>query len=500
MNTARYLPFVVVILIGIVFAAGVLLLDKSDSPVSAEQASSTTADAAPDAESEKGPKGGLLFVKDKFSLELTIYEKGVPPHFRVYLYESGKPLVPTAANVTIVLSRLGRAAEVYQLSPAVHYLTNDREVEEPHSFEMVISADYGGRTYRWGHSQIEGRVEMDDTTLASSGVEIATAGPAVIQPKTTLPGEVIFNEHKIVHVVPRLPGMVVTVQAHHGQKMSKGDVLLVIESPALAELRSQYLSARSRLQLAEAVFKREETLWREKITAKQDYLVAKQQWQEARIALQLAAERLHALGVSPEAGWTEKNLARYELRSPIDGIIIDKAAVTGEAVPENKTVFIVADISTVWVAVKVFPSDLHRVHVGQKAVIRADAQDLQQQGTVIYVTTLLDNITRTAIARVELDNHMEKWRPGMFVKADLLAEAIEVPVAVSLDAIQILRDSPVVFGRYGDYLEMRPLKLGVSDDKLIEVVEGLSVGEQYAIGNSYAIKAELGKAGASHDH
>ena len=147
-----------------------------------------------------------------------------------------------------------------------------------------------------------------------------------------------------------------------------------------------------------------------------------------------------------------------------------------------------------------FPSDLHLVHVGQKAIIRADAQDLQQQGTVIYVTTLLDNVTRTAIARVELDNHTEKWRPGMFVKADLLTGMIEVPVAVSLDAVQTLRDSPVVFGRYGDYLEMRPLKLGASDDKLVEVVEGLSVGEQYAVGNSYAIKAELGKAGASHDH
>lgn len=500
MNTARHLPFIVVILTGILLAAGILLLDEPDPPVSAEQTSAAVTGLTPDAEPAKGPKGGLLFSQDDFSLELTIYEKGVPPHFRVYLYENGKLLAPTAANVTIVLSRLGKAAQVYRLNPAAHYLTSEQEIEEPHSFEMVISADYKGKTYRWGHSQVEGRVEMDDATLASSGIKIATAGPAVIQPKITLPGEIVFNEHKIVHVVPRLPGMVVAVEVHHGQKVRKGDVLIVIESPTLAELRSQYRSAHSRLQLAEAVFKREEALWQEKITAKQDYLVAKQQWDEARISAQLAAERLRALDVTPESSFSEKNLARYELRSPIDGIIIDKAVVMGEAVPESKTVFIVADISTIWAAVKVFPSDLQRVHVGQKAIIRADAQDLQQQGTVIYVTTLLDSVTRTAIARVELDNHAEKWRPGMFVKADLLAEAIEVPLAVSLDAVQTLRDSPVVFGRYGDYLEMRPLKLGVSDDKLIEVVEGLSVGEQYAVGNSYAIKAELGKAGASHDH
>ncbi len=499
MNTARYLPFIVVILISIALAAGILLLDKSETPVSEEQRSLAAVGTEFDAELEKGPKGGLLFAKDKFSLELTIYEKGVPPHFRVYLYEGGKPLSPTAANVTIALSRLGKAAEVYQLRPAGNYLTSDQEVREPHSFEIVIAVDHGGKTYRWGHSQIEGRVEMDDATLASSGIEIAIAGPAVIQPKITLPGEIIFNEHKIVQVVPRLPGMVTKVERHHGQKVAMGDVLVVIESAMLAELRSQHLSARSRLQLAQAVFKREETLWQEKITAKQDYLVAKQQWEEAKITVQLAAERLHALGVS-SSGLSEKNLARYELRAPIAGIIIDKAVAMGETVTENKTVYVLADISTVWAAVKVFPSDLSRVHVGQKATIRADAMNLQQQGSVIYLTTLLDNVTRTAIARVELDNREEKWRPGMFVKADLLTEAIEVPVAVSLDAVQTLRDSPVVFGRYGDYLEMRPLSLGLSDDRWVEVVEGLSAGEQYATGNSYAIKAELGKSGASHDH
>lgn len=500
MNNKQHLPFIMVILVSIALATGILFLDKSNAPVPEGQSQSSGMAFSPDAEPDKGPNGGWLFTENKFALELTIYEKGVPPHFRVFLYENGKPLPPAVARVTIALSRLGKAAQVYQLNPVGQYLTSALEVEEPHSFEIAIATEYQGKTFRWGHSQIEGRVEMDDATLANTGIDIATAGPAIIQPKITLPGEIIFNEHKIVHVVPRLPGMVVTVEAHHGQKIGKGDVLLVIESPVLAELRSQYLSARSRLQLAETVFKREETLWQEKITAKQDYLVARQQRQEAQIAMQLAAERLHALGVPLESGLTERNLARYELRSPIDGIIIDKAVVMGEAVPENKTVFIVADISTIWAAVKVFPSDLHRVHVGQKAIIRADAQDLQQQGTVIYVTTLLDNVTRTAIARVELDNQAEKWRPGMFVKADLLTEVIEVPVAVTLDALQTLRDSPVVFGRYGDYLEMRPLKLGVSDDKLVEVVEGLSAGEQYAVGNSYAIKAELGKAGASHDH
>jgi len=169
-------------------------------------------------------------------------------------------------------------------------------------------------------------------------------------------------------------------------------------------------------------------------------------------------------------------------------------------VKEDKTVFIVADVSTIWAAVRVFPRDLHRINVEQRAIIRAGAHNLEREGKVIYITTLLDEQTRTAIARVELDNRDGVWRPGMFVKADLLTEEIEVPLAVSLDGLQTMGDQSVVFGRYGDFFEMRPLKLGRSDGRMVEVIEGLSAGEHYAVRNSFVIKAELGKAGAEHDH
>jgi cobalt-zinc-cadmium efflux system membrane fusion protein len=82
----------------------------------------------------------------------------------------------------------------------------------------------------------------------------------------------------------------------------------------------------------------------------------------------------------------------------------------------------------------------------------------------------------------------------------MVAAEITVPVAVSADALQTLHDSTVVFGRYGEYFEARPLELGRSDGKMIEVLDGLQTGEQYAAGNSFAIKAELGKSGATHEH
>lgn len=497
MKLTMRLPIVTVILVGIFLGALLLIQDKSgrsnveESPHLAEEA---------EHQSAIGPNGGELFSKDDLSLELVFHEGGAFPQFKLYPYWQKQALSPAEIKVTIALSRLGRPAQVFHFRSERNYLVSDLEVEEPHSFEMVIAAEYQGKTYRWHHGEVEGRVEMSDATMQSSGIKLATAGPAVIRSEITLPGEIIFNEHNIVHVVPRLPGMVVSIERHHGQEVKKGEVLAIMESAMLAELRSQYLLARRRQILAQTIYDREEKLWREKITAKQDYLTAQMQREEASIAAQLAAERLRALGVQPESALHGKNLALYEIRSPISGIVIDEAIVRGEAVKEDKTAYIIADISTVWATARVFPSNLHQVHVGQRAVIRANTYNLAQEGKVIYVTTLLDEQTRTAIARVQLDNQDKQWRPGMFVKADLQVEATEVPVAVSLDAIQMMGDQPVVFGRYGDFFEMRPLKLGRSDNQMAEVVDGLFAGEQYAVSNSFVIKSELGKAGAAHEH
>ena len=206
------------------------------------------------------------------------------------------------------------------------------------------------------------------------------------------------------------------------------------------------------------------------------------------------------LGVPPEPGYSEKNMARYEIRAPISGLITEKAIALGETLKEDSHIYTIADISTVWAAITVYPKNLGDVRVGQKAVIKAAASNIEGTGTISYITTLIGGQTRTATIRIELDNKNEKWRPGMFVNAALTVAEMEVPVAVSADAIQIMRDSPVVFGRYDNYFEIRPLELGRSDGRMVEVVRGLPAGNRYAAGNSFAIKAELGKATASHDH
>jgi membrane fusion protein, heavy metal efflux system len=512
-NRKKLVPIIIVVAIGVVLASLILTLDKTSRPTTSAHSSASPAAAtrdkansevarggATDSAQSRGPQGGKLFKTDGFGVEVTIFEEGVPPQFRLYLYENGKSLPPSAAKVTVTLSRLSAPAQVYTFKPQANYLIGDQIVEEPHSFDVLIEAEWKGEMFRWEYSQVEARVEMPDEMLKSVGVEIMTAGPAVIKPKVTLPGEIIFNEHNIVHVVPRVSGIVMAVHAHHGQEVKKGEVLAVIESQMLADLRSQYWVAQKRLALAQTTFEREKRLWEDKISAKQDYLAAQQLLSEAEIAVELASVKLRSLGVRVESRHWKEDLARYEIRAPISGLIIDKAIALGQTLKEDEEIYTVADVSTVWVAITVYPKDLAVIQVGQEATVKATAIDVEGKGTVTYITALIGGQTRTATARVELENQDGRWRPGMFVNAELGSEEIQVPIAVSAEAIQTVRDWAVVFGRYGDYLEARPLELGRSDGHMIEVLKGLSAGEKYAGGNSFAIKAELGKSGASHDH
>ncbi|SOD42487.1 efflux RND transporter periplasmic adaptor subunit [Nitrosovibrio sp. Nv4] len=513
-NKKRLIPIIAVIAIGIAVGGLILTLDKTQ-PASTESTADAEAEAtgvqepggtrgSPGGETgsqyREGSKGGKLFTADGFGLEVTIFEKGVPPQFRLYLYENGEPLPPSAAKVTVTLSRLGAPAQVYKFKPQADYLVGDQIVEEPHSFDVAIAAERKDKTFHWKYSQVEGRVTMPDEMLKSIGVEILTAGPAIIKPTLKLPGEIIFNEHTIVQVVPRLPGIVTSVERHHGQQVKKGEVLAVIESQMLAELRSQYRVARKRLALAQTTYEREKRLWEEKISAKQDYLVAQTLWNEAEIALDLASVKLRALGVQPESGSHGNNLARYEIRAPISGLITEKSIALGQTLKEDNNIFTIADVSTVWTAITVYPKDIAAVKIGQKATVKATASDIKGKGTVTYITALVGGQTRNATARIELENKDGRWLPGMFVNAELVAEEIQVPAAVSTTAIQTVNDWTVVFGRYGQYFEVRPLELGRSDGNMVEVLEGFRAGEQYAGGNSFAIKAELGKSGATHDH
>lgn len=446
---------------------------------------------------KKGPHGGRLFAAGDYSLELTIFETGVAPQFRIYTYRDGKSIDPAQSKVVVTVERLGRKPQAFVFAKEADYLKGSGVVEEPHSFSVSIAAENVGKTHQFKFEQVEARVTMTDEQLQRNGVQVATAGPARIKTALQLQGEVRLNEDRTVHVVPRLTGVVESVSGNAGDKVRRGQVLAVVSSQSLADQRSEWLAAQKRVGFARTTFEREKTLWEGKISAEQDYLQARHTLQEAEIAEQSARQKLASLGVSAPASG---NLTRYEIRSPIDGVITDKKISVGEVLKDDANIFVVADLSTVWVEMTVYAKDVNSVQLGQKARVKATSFEAQADGKVAYVGALVGEQTRAAKARLVLPNPKGLWRPGLPVNVELTAEEVEVPLAISADAVQTLRESSVVFGRYGNQFEARPIELGRSDGKMVEVLGGLEPGERYASRNSYLIKADIGKAGASHDH
>lgn len=448
-------------------------------------------------ESQKGPHGGKLFSKDGYALEVTIFEQNTPPEFRLYAYQDGKPLAPAASIVSINLERLGGAVQNFKFATEKNYLKSDVIVEEPHSFKASITAQHAGKSYQFNYEQIEGRVSMNALKRKQNGVETEIAGAVKLQSSLNLLGEIRLNEDRMLQIVPRLAGVVESVAVNAGDKVSKGQLLAVISSQALVDLRTEVLATQKRHALARSIFEREKKLWEEKISAEQDYLHARNAMQEADITLQSAQQKLASLGAGMA---TKGNLNRYEIRSPIAGTVTEKNISMGQSLKDDAAIFTVADLSSVWVEVAIPAKDLNHVRTGQPARISANAFDATAEGKLSYVGAVMGEQTRTAKARLLLPNAKGEWYPGLTVNVALLSAEVEVPIAIVNEAIQIIDEQATVFASYGDQLEARPVDLGRSDGKYTEIRKGLQAGTAYVAKNSFLIKAELGKAAASHDH
>jgi cobalt-zinc-cadmium efflux system membrane fusion protein len=341
------------------------------------------------------------------------------------------------------------------------------------------------------------QIELSAEQIAAAGITTGHATEASITQSVQLPGEVRFNDDRTAHIVPRLPGVAESVSANLGQQVRKGEVLAVISSPELAELRSTELAARKRLDLARLTYEREQRLWQDKISAEQDFLQARQALREAEIAEQTASAKLAAFG-APVA--SREALSRYVLRAPFDGIVVEKHIALGEAVKEDANVFLLTDLSSVWVEVMVTAQDLESVRVGDKATVRSVATSSAATGVVSHVGALLGEQTRSAKARIVLDNPQRAWRPGLLVNVALDRGQRTVPVAVRTVAVHNIEGKQVVYMRTAKGFEARTVRTGASGDGVTEILDGLRAGAEYAVTGSFTLKAQQGMDGASHDH
>ncbi|ACH38954.1 efflux pump, RND family, membrane fusion protein [Citrifermentans bemidjiense Bem] len=356
-----------------------------------------------------------------------------------------------------------------------------------------------------GHDEhgAAGSVTMKPEIQKQNGVVLAAAKPLRLAGVIRATGKVEVNADRIAHVAPRIPGKVVSVRASLGDSVSAGQSLATLDSVEVGEAIGRYRQAKTRLALAQGNMDRVKALVDRKIAARKDILQAETDYKTAQTELATDEERLSLYGVSVAEvrGGARKPL--LPVRSPIGGIVTEKHAIVGELADPSKSLYTVADLSSVWVLVDINEKDLAKVHKGQGAVVTVGAfPDLKLKGRITYIADLVDESTRTVKARVEVTNPGRKLKPEMFATAELALAADAPPVlAVPEDAVQDLDGKKVVFvAEEGNRFEARLVQLGRSAAGLVEIASGLKEGENYAAKGAFILKSEVKKGEVVDEH
>jgi cobalt-zinc-cadmium efflux system membrane fusion protein len=376
-------------------------------------------------EPEKGPHGGRLLKERDFSVEVKIFEDGVPPQFRVFLFRDDQPIAATDASVTIELTRFGGKSETFALTAKDNYLTSDKTVEEPHSFDVRVVASTAGESFSWEFQSHEGRTELSDEALKVANISVERAGPQEIATVFDVFGRLLPSQNKVAHFIPRFSGIVREIRKDLGDRVERGETLAVIES--------------------------------------------------------------------------NQSLQPYEIRSHIAGEVIARHATIGEFVRDDTEILVVADLSEIWADFQVYRDDFDRISKGQKIKVEL-GQSAPIEATVIYVSPVTDEATQSKLVRATIPNPQGVLRPGLFVTGSLSSELKTAPIAVRREAIQTFRDWNVVYLTDGHTFQAIPVELGRRDSRYAEILSGISAGDRYVARNSFIIKADIEKAGASHDH
>lgn len=195
---------------------------------------------------------------------------------------------------------------------------------------------------------------------------------------------------------------------------------------------------------------------------------------------------------------SNESLQSYRISAPIAGIVTERIANAGEQTA-GRRLFTIVDTSTVWADLAVFPGDRGRVSVGANVTVTPAAGGSGIAGTITYIDVLAAS-NQAVTARAVLDNSEGMLAPGTYVGAEVEVAEHEVPLAVRRSALQSFRDFTVVYAQIGDEYEVRMLDLGRQAGDWAEVLGGLDPGTVYVTENSYLIKADIEKTGATHDH
>ncbi|ODT04484.1 MAG: hypothetical protein ABS52_04295 [Gemmatimonadetes bacterium SCN 70-22] len=306
-------------------------------------------------------------------------------------------------------------------------------------------------------------------------------------------GTITYDANRVSHVGSRTEGRITGLRAELGARVRRGQLLALLESPDVGQIRADEREAEELVKIAEENFAREQRLAIQGISSRKELLDAEAELRRMQASLRSARTRLQVLGAGHGTG------GQFGISAPFAGVIVARDASVGEMASPADTLFTVADLSRVWIELDIFERDLTRIREGQSVAVRTAAYpDRTFEGRIVYVGSVLDATRRTVRARVEIPNTDGALKPGMFANASIQVGAGgPIVVVVPREAVQEVEGRQVVFvpGTNAGEFRTQDVEVGESiDGGRVTIRSGLRLGSRIVTRGAFALRSELAKS------
>lgn len=370
------------------------------------------------------------------------------------------------------------------------------------------------------------------TAIERAGVDIAVARKAPIIEAISANGEIAYDETHSARLASRVAGTVWRVEKQVGDRVQTGDVLALIDAREIGEIKSEFLEAIARSRLVASNYERLKPLANDGAVAGRQLREAETTLQEANIGLLRAQQKLGNLGLAVEAqeynnlspeqiaskiqtlglpadtvaklDTDSKNSNLFPLRSPLDGIVVERKVVPGEVVDSTTTVFVVSNVQQMWLILNVRQDEAKYLSLGQKVLFQpTDSKNEPEiRGSLAWISTAADDETRTVKVRVNIPNEDGRLRANTFGTGRIVLRNEPNATIVPSEAVHWDGCCNVVFVRDKNFFKegapkffhIRKVRLGVQEGDVTEIIAGLAPGEVVASKNSVVLEAQLLKS------
>ena len=392
---------------------------------------------------------------------------------------------------------------------------DDHAAESNHSDESHVEKEAGhenetadehqeeaGHEGEAGHEEEKAGVTLTTAQLSDLGVKLATVGSTRYAKPMRFSGEIKFNIDQQYQVTAPLQARVEQIHAQLGQYVNKGQPLATLWVPELIGMQRDIEQNRAKLKLNQQEYQREQSLFRQGVTAQRDVQAAEYNSKLAQIELDASIAQLNGYQSSLSAA-----NGRVVLRAPASGTISQRSISLGQMVSTSMPLYSISALESSWVEFAVPVSQADRIQAGMSVQIEAQGQRAVT-GRVLQISSQADPQTRQLLVRAQVNEAAVWFKPNIWVDVTVGGESQVINLAVPANAIQSLNGQTVVFiaknsAEAKDSYEFHPQPVSLTQlegSDWVQVTAGLTAGQQYASSETFLLKSEIEKSEASHEH